>query len=40
MLIYSCYTVDSAIKLASDIYLEATRKLSPPDVKVTVQMYL
>ncbi|XP_068672856.1 TATA-binding protein-associated factor 172-like [Montipora foliosa] len=29
-----CYTVDSAIKLASDIYLEATKKLSPHDVKL------
>ena len=33
-LMYSCYTVDSAIKLASDIFQEACKKISPHDVKV------
>ncbi|XP_067042900.1 TATA-binding protein-associated factor 172-like [Acropora muricata] len=29
-----CYTVDSAIKLASDIFQEACKKISPHDVKL------
>ena len=33
-LISSCYTVDNAIKLASDIFTEVSKKLSQQDLKV------
>ena len=33
-LISSCYTVDNAIKLVSDIFTEVSKKLSQQDLKV------
>ena len=32
--ILSCYTVDSAVKLASDIFMEVSKKISPEALKV------
>ena len=32
--ILSCYTVDSAVKLASDIFMEVSKKISPQALKV------
>lgn len=34
-----CYTVDNAIKLASDIFTEVSKKLSQQDIKVREYMY-